>query len=164
MTDGSREPVLVLAVGNLLLQDDAAGLRLAALLAPGEGRGYEVVDGGTQGIALLGQLEDRRALIVLDAVSLGAAPGTVHVLAEDELGRLRARRETSAHEGNALTLLELSRLLGVAPASITVIGIEPESVRTGIGLSPAVEAALPLAMKEVACLLQELGIEEAVCA
>lgn len=141
MTAGSTD-ILVLGLGNLLLSDDGLGLRLLKALAA-EGAPAEFLDGGTQGLALLSHLDGRRALIILDAVALGAPPGAVHVLQGDAI---TAHRAATAHGSNALELLAIARLLGDLPPSVTIIGIEPDCIRTGIGLSPAVEAALPEAL------------------
>jgi len=70
MTAGSPKrpqdvaPVLALGLGNLLLGDDGIGLRLVEKLAEENGFGdaVEFVDGGTQGLALLGCLADREAV------------------------------------------------------------------------------------------------------
>lgn len=150
---------LVLGLGNLLLGDDGAGLRLLAELERRRnwGPGIEFVDGGTQGLALLGYLSGRRALLLLDAVALGAAPGTVHLLRTAELEALGAARATTAHEGSARELLAAARLLGECPAEIVVVGVEPEQVRTGIGLSPVVEQAIQLAAERAAAILEQSG-------
>jgi len=141
MTDGLAD-ILVLGLGNLLLGDDALGLRLLEALAS-ERSAAEFLDGGTRGLALLPYLAHRRALIILDAVALGAPPGTVHRLQGDTLS---AHRAVTAHGSNALELLAAARLLGDLPPFVTIIGIEPACIRTGIGLSPAVEAAIPEAL------------------
>src|SRR5271157_189086 len=99
---------LVLALGNTLLRDDGVGVEILHALereAAGWGDEVDFVDGGTQGLALLGVLSGRRAAVILDAIALGAAPGTVHVLSADDAARLRSRRSTTAHEGNAGELL-----------------------------------------------------------
>ena len=74
-------PILVLGLGNVLLQDDGVGPALLGLLETLHGKDDRVqfVDGGTQGLALLGYLSDRQAVLILDAVALGAEPGSVHV-------------------------------------------------------------------------------------
>jgi hydrogenase maturation protease len=161
MTRGLAEPVppvLVLGVGNSLLSDDGAGLRLLnELRDPDQWPDrVEWVDGGTQGIALLGVLSQRRAAIILDAVRLGSAPGTVYVLGMDDLRRFGAPGSVSAHEGNALQLLGAAELIGELPEHVTVVGIEPASIRTGVGLSPPVEASLPHAKEVVLRLIGEL--------
>jgi len=148
MTPGSVErPVLVLGVGNALLGDDGAGLLLLAELQrdAGEWSGQvEFLDGGTQGLALLDRIASRPALLVLDAVALGAEPGTVHVLRG---WKQAGQRASTAHESNVAELLQTSALLGECPAQVTVIGIEPAQLTTGIGVSAAVSKAIPEAVE-----------------
>ena len=43
-------------------------------------RTVEFLDGGTRGIVLLSYLENRKALLILDAIALGDAPGSVRVI------------------------------------------------------------------------------------
>ena len=144
MTTGSPD-TLVLALGNQLLSDDAVGLHVLERLD--RRPEVEYLDGGTQGLALLGVIAGRRLLIILDAVQLGAPPGTVCELRRDDLAVLRARRASSAHDGNALELLAVAELTGDLPAEIHVIGVEPKHLATGIGLSPEVSAAVPNAVR-----------------
>ena len=155
MTGGLAEPVppvLVLGLGNSLLGDDGAGLRLLEELRGTGGwpESIEWVDGGTRGIALLGVLSLRHTAILLDAVQLGAPPGTVHVLGMDRLRRFAGVGVgATPHESNALQLLATAELTGDLPEHVVVVGIEPEFVRTHLGLSPVAEAALPRAMEVV---------------
>ena len=156
-----QPPVLALGLGNLLLGDDAVGLRLLEMLqAESADPRVEFVDGGTQGISLTGYLANRRGVLVLDAIGLGAAPGTVHVLRRDDVTNMRARRASNAHEGNGLGLLETARLLGDWPDEVAVVGIEPACVRTGIGLSPEVETGLQDALSEAREILRDYIGEE----
>lgn len=154
-------PILVLGLGNLLLSDDAVGLRLLQELA-GEtsSQDVEFVDGGTQGLALLPHLADRQAVLVLDAIGLGAEPGTVHMLCGEDVRRLRSRRSETAHEGNGLTLLETARLVGEKLPNLVVIGVEPARVRTGVGLSPEVVVGARRALRQAKHVLKEM---ETIC-
>ena len=158
MTVGSVEPkpVLVLAVGNQLLSDDGVGMVLLDELARGSWDArVEFVDGGTQGLALLGRLSGRQSLIVLDAMALGSTPGTVHTVRSPSLRQLNPTFAASAHESTAIELLRFAALLGELPPEVVLIGIEPESLTTGIGLSPAVGAAVPDAVKRARIILEE---------
>ncbi|MCZ2152151.1 MAG: hydrogenase maturation protease [Bryobacterales bacterium] len=151
-----RAPVLVLGIGNALLQDDGVGLRLLERVkeTAGPAPDCEFIDGGTQGIALLGYLTGREKLVMLDAIGLGGEPGTVHVLRGGDIEGFRARRAATPHEGNALELLAMAKLLGEEPGEVVIVGVEPAAVRTGIGLSDAVEAALPRAAAAVKDILE----------
>lgn len=172
MSDMQRErgdrppPVLVLGLGNLLLHDDAVGLRLLAGLQErhGEDPRVEFVDGGTQGLALVSLLQDRPAVLMLDAVQYGAAPGTVHRI-DDAFARVprgNAGADGGAHQMNAGDLLLAVRLLGSVPRRAAVVGIEPAIVRTAIALSPAVTTALPGATAVAHDVLRALLTTEVV--
>lgn len=140
-------PVLLLGLGNPLLSDDGAGQELLSRLtsdASQWGGQVEFLDGGTQGLALLGIFEGRKAVIFLDAVRLGDKPGAVHVLNGEEVARM-GRRAATAHEGSAPQILAALELLGEMPPEITMIGLEPERIQTGVGLSPPVQAGLGVA-------------------
>ena len=70
-------PILVLGLGNMLLHDDGVGPALLAKMSEDQSRWrdeVEFLDGGTQGLALLGRLSGRRALVIVDAVRRGDAP------------------------------------------------------------------------------------------
>jgi len=54
----------------------------------------------------------------------------------------------TSHEGGAGTLLALASLIGALSEDVMVIGVEPEVVRTGIGLSPAVERGMAQAIED----------------
>jgi len=155
---GGPAPVLVLGLGNLLLGDDGIGLRLVERLAEEQGFGdaVEFVDGGTQGLALLGCLADREAVLVLDAVGLGEQPGAVHVLRGPALEQIRARRASTAHEGNALELFMTARVLGLAWKEVAVVGVEPANVRTGIGLSAPVERSMEQALARARQIVEDM--------
>ena len=160
MTPGSAEPrlapVLVLGLGNLLLRDDGVGLELLRRLeaATTLSDGVEFLDGGTQGIALLPWVAGRRALLILDAIALGEPPGTVHMFEGPDLPQ--ARPGLSAHEGNAGELLATAQLIGDLPETVHLVGIEPDEIRTGTGLSPAVAAAVPRGVKAARHALEAL--------
>jgi hydrogenase maturation protease len=149
MTAGSveRAPILVLAVGNQLLSDDGVGLVLIEELEREMRTGsVEFLDGGTQGLALLGYLSGRQALLILDAVALSSPPGTVHVLSAARLPSWTPT-SSSAHESSAVELVRYAQLLGDLPENTTIVGIEPAAIATGIGLSSVVANAIPNAKR-----------------
>jgi hydrogenase maturation protease len=84
--------------------------------------------------------------VVLDAVARLAPPGTVMVLSGEQALAVNAVTTGTAHEGGAAALLAIASLTGDLPGRVVVVGVVPEIVRTGIGLSPAVERALAAAI------------------
>jgi hydrogenase maturation protease len=141
-------PVLLLGLGNPLMSDDGAGQELLSRLACHAsewGERVEFIDGGTQGLALLGTFEGRKAVVFLDAVRFGDKPGAVHILTGEEVARMGRRAATTAHEGSAPQILAALQLLGETPSEIILIGLEPEKLQTGIGLTPSVQAGLGVA-------------------
>jgi hydrogenase maturation protease len=152
-------PILVLGLGNTLLCDDGVGPalldRLSGSAKQWDGQ-VEFMDGGTQGLALLGHLSGRKALIIVDAVKTGAPPGTVHRMTLAELRDVNPGHGSSAHEGNAGELLAAAQLLDELPARLFVVGVEPKKIVTGLGLSTPVQRALSEASREVNELLTQL--------
>ncbi len=141
-------PVLILAIGNPLMADDGAGQEILSRLesdAQKWGHDVELVDGGTQGLALLGKFEQRKAVVFLDAIRLGYKAGAVHVLNGKDVIQMGRRPASSAHEGSAPDILRALQLLGETPEEVALVGIEPERVETRIGLSPAVQNSIGLA-------------------
>jgi hydrogenase maturation protease len=159
---GDTAPVLVVAVGNVLLGDDGVGqevLRQLDRLAGRWGERVEFLDGGTQGMALLGFLVGRRAVVFLDAVALGAAGGTIHHLRNQEVLAATPRMGMTAHEASAGELLRAAALVGALPAEVVVVGVEPANLETKVGLSSAVQASVPAAVRTAAEVLDELVSE-----
>lgn len=147
--------ILVLGIGNILLRDEGVGVRIAEALIAASGssgidlpRGTRVVDGGTLGLDLLPLFDEARAAILIDAVNLGLAPGTVVVLRGEQVGAMPGK-PVSAHELGLVELVEAARLVGNLPASISIVGVEPADISVGLELTSAVQAAVPRAMELV---------------
>lgn len=147
--------ILVLGLGNPLLEDDGTGLVLLERL---RARGpwppdVEFVDGGTWGLSLLPALEDADRVLILDAVRTGAAPGTVRCARDDAVPRLY-RNPVSPHQLDLGEVLAAATLLGTLPAVLAVVGVEPERTEgLHVGLTAAVTAALDRATEEACRLL-----------
>lgn len=146
---------VVLAIGNVLLSDDGVGAKvLAALEAhssfPADTR---LVDGGTLSFSLEAELDDCAGLIVVDASRLGAQPGTVECLEGQAMDRLLQKSGRSVHEVGLADVLDVARLTERLPSHRALIGIEPDTIDWGETLSPAVQAAVPLAADRVLGLL-----------
>jgi hydrogenase maturation protease len=145
----SRGPVVAIGVGSVLHRDDGLGPRLIAELRsraatdpatlPADVR---LVDGGTTGPAVLEHLVDARALLLIDAVDIGLAPGTVTMIPGDRIARRAG--------GGVESLVALARLAGRLPDALAMVGVQAADLGAGTTLTPEVEAAIPAAT-DAAC-------------
>jgi hydrogenase maturation protease len=146
---------LVVCVGNPLVGDDAVGCAVHEALAvrpPVPGVQLEFVAVG--GLRLLDLLEAQPLLVVVDAVELGAAPGTVHVLPWDALPP--PVTATTSHGVGLRETIEVGAALHPErmPAEAFLVGVEGRAFDTlGSALSPEVAAAVERAADAVAQLL-----------
>ena len=151
---------LVLGIGNLLLSDEGVGCRCVEELE----RRYVLppavscVDGGTAGFELLPLVEDAQALIIIDALKDGRAPGTLVLVENDAVPRLMLTR-TSPHQIGICEVLATAQLTGKVPKRLLFFGIEPKSLEVAMGLSPEVSQALDKALDAVVSSLRDLGHE-----
>ena len=131
-----------MCVGNPWRCDDAAGLKVASLLRGTLPAGVELLEREGEPTALIDAWEGADVLWLVDAVSSGAEPGTLHRLdaSEHELPQDLFRRST--HHVGVAEAVELARVLGRLPGRTIVFGIEGASFAIGDTLTPAVAAAI----------------------
>ena len=151
-------PLLVLGLGNMLLEDDGVGVSAVALLKDRYElpEGVRLLDGGTLGLSLLPHLEDAEAVILVDAIRADGAPGTFVRLDGDEVAPAVATR-LSVHQVGVADLLDGARWLDRYPARVVLLGLVPESMELGVGLSPRVRPALPALVERIAEEARTLG-------
>lgn len=149
--------VLVAGIGNLFLGDDGFGPEVVRRLAAERALppGVRVADYGIRGMHLAYDLIGTYdTLVLVDALPGADTPGEVVVLriGVDDLGG----GDLDAHGMNpAAMLASLDRLGGTLPDTY-LVGCRVSTVEEGIGLSPAVEAAVPVAVAAVADLVERL--------
>jgi len=133
----------VLGLGNLVMSDDSAGVRVVQGLM-GRHRFPDrvtLMDGGTLGLDLLPYLEGVDRLLVIDAVETGSPAGTIVRLAGDEIP-LALATKVSPHQMGLKDLLTVADLQGHAPPEMVLWGVQPGSIEMAMELSPEVAAAI----------------------
>jgi len=154
--------VLVAGIGNIFLGDDGWGVEVANRLAPLPMLdGVRVVDFGIRGVHLAYELLDGyETLVLIDAMPMGEAPGTVAVIEADvpvaAAGNQDEGTFVDAHSMNPGVVIALLAGLGASVERILVVGCEPDDVDEGIGLSPAVAAAVDDAVETCRELVAEI--------
>jgi hydrogenase maturation protease len=151
--------VAVVGLGNLIFSDEGVGVHVVRRLAEAYGFPDEVVliDGGTSAIDLLDQLVEAEHIIFIDAAQTGGPPGSIVALQGARLP-VWFRERMSPHQIGLADLLATLSLMDHTPESVTLIGIEPQSMELGTELTPQIDAAADEALVKVLEQLAALGV------
>lgn len=151
--------ILLLGLGNLLLQDDGLGIRALELLQDRYDLPEEVdcIDGGVLGLELMAHVEGRTHLLAIDAVQTNQAAGTLVRLEGDEIPK-GLTIKLSMHQVSFADILALSTLRRTLPPRLVVWGIVPSCLESGVGLSPLVANQLENLVESVMGELHQWGI------
>jgi hydrogenase maturation protease len=149
---------LVLGIGNVLLQDEGVGVHALHEIERRFELGDEVelLDGGTAGVELLRYLDGREHVIVIDAIAAGHQAGTVFRVEGEDVPRLFHVR-ISPHQIGLSDVLATALITDALPATIVMFGVEPHAIKTGLSLTPVVEASLDKLVDTVVGELRRLG-------
>ncbi len=162
-TANSNASILVAGIGNIFLGDDAFGVEVVrALLKRPLPDQVLVRDFGISSYDLAYALTEAYATaILLDAVMRGEAPPGTTYLIQPELEHLPplASGAGDAHTMNPVVVLQMAKAFGALPPNLYLVGCEPavlDCENGALGLSPAVQAAVPQAVALVESLLARL--------
>ncbi len=158
--DKSAKNILIIGMGNVLMQDEGVGVRAVEAL---EDRylipyGVTVVDGGTTGMELFEPIRKCSRLIVADAVNTGDPFGTLVRIANEQIPAF-FQTKLSNHQLGLSDLLALSTLKGEAPRHVVIIGMVPHSLENKLGLTPEATAGLADMVDRLVVELAALGVE-----
>lgn len=160
-----NDQVLVAGIGNIWMMDDGFGSEVARkLTALDLPDGLIVIDFGISGLDLTYELQKGyRALVLVDISRQGGNAGNLYVMQVDE-----SQVETDAQNGMMMdphgmdpeTVLKFIKSTGAWPGKVVVVACEPTAVEDfGLGLSPAVEAAVDGAVDLVLSTVRDLQAE-----
>lgn len=151
----SDASILVLGLGNTLMQDEGVGIEALHRLASDYDWPTTVtlLDGGVMGLELLPYLEIADAVLILDAVQTGAPPGTLTRLVDDEIPAVVALK-MSVHQIGLQETLAMCRFRGTLPTRLVLWGVVPASLEMGTDLTSIVadqmDALTAAALSELA--------------
>jgi hydrogenase maturation protease len=143
-----RLPVRVIGCGSPR-GDDAVAWEVIRRLGEERlvaGVALHAVEGGHQ---LLDLLDGRGTLLLIDAVSSGAAPGTIHRFDWPKLP-IESLRPGSTHDLGPGEALRLAGTLGLLPPRVVVWGIEAACFEPRTEIAAAVVAVVPELARRVA--------------
>jgi hydrogenase maturation protease len=167
MTPALEKQILIAGVGNAWLQDDAFGAEVARrLVQRALPPGVSVMDVGTSGLDLAYEvMRGYSALVIVDVSRQGGEPGTLYVIdveSDDVPASIEDGETIDPHSMDPMTMLRFVRVMGGWPGRVQVIACEPAEVHdVGVGLTPAVEAAVDRAIDLVLDTVEELRSDAA---
>ena len=134
--------VAVIGIGNVLMSDDGAGVKVLELLQGKLPEGVTTIELATGGMTLLHKLEGLDTAIICDAADFGGTPGEVRVFSPDEIESVKTIGY-SLHDIDIMKVLEMAKELGHLPGSVFIVAIQPVNLSFSEELSPEVAASLP---------------------
>ncbi len=151
-----QNSVLVLGIGNILMNDEGVGIHVVSKLEQEGFTGADLIDGGTGGFHLLGFIQSYKSVIIIDASIDEFPTGNIRILhpkyAKD------FPKQLSAHEIGLKDLIDAAFLLGNMP-ELHLVAISIKNFQEmGMDLTPDVEATIPEAVKCVKNLVKILNI------
>jgi hydrogenase maturation protease len=157
-TEAAATQTLILGLGNILLSDDGVGIHVVRALETREREGQishviALRDGGTIGLSLLTEIEEFGALIVIDAMEMGAKAGAVCAFEGAAMDAQLCGKKRTAHEVALADLIMAAQLAGCAPEQRALVAIQPEITTLGLEPTASVQAAIAPACTAVEDLL-----------
>lgn len=151
-----RKPLLVVGIGNLVLQDEGFGIHVIQALEQRKAlpEWVDLLDGGCAGLHLMGVLQNYDHVIVVDG-SLDSYPkGTVRRL-HPKFGEFPPL--ITVHEIGLKDVIEALSLTGYCPEIEMVVCSVSKYDSLGTSLTPPVEKAIDSAVEEVINAVTEYG-------
>ena len=156
--------IVVVGCGNPNRLDDGAGIEVLRML---EARGVcrdaqnvRLLAAGTDGMATMFAARGCRTLIVVDACRSGSEPGAVFEVPGNELEQ-SYKASLNLHDFRWDHALFAGKKIFREdfPSDVMVLLIEAETVDLGMGLSPAVSAAVAKVADRISGLIQARLLE-----
>lgn len=145
---------VILGLGNELLGDEGVGVhavrRLQQEILPGS---IKVIEVGTAILDALPHFEQADRIIVMDAMKSDGPPGTVYRIPLDQCSGSACI--ASMHGFDIFRVLALAERH--EPPSVTVFGVEPQSLGWSMDLSPQVADSMPYLIEAVLKEIQQVS-------
>ena len=149
MIENNIRKVLFIGVGNEYRSDDGIGLVVARQIREKQIPFITVKEESGEGASLMNAWQGFDDVILIDAVSSGAKPGTIV--------RFNATKEIiptkffhySTHAFGVAEAIELARALNTLPSNFIIYGIEGAIFTAGIDISPVVQESAKIVIEQV---------------
>ena len=137
----SKASIVIIGMGNEFQGDDGVGPFVVQELRAQELPEHVVSFPCREGLALMELWRDKEIAILVDAVTCGAAPGSVFRFEAQMASPVNPSFRGSTHNYGLPEAIELGKTLNLLPHHVIVYGIEGKRFDAGRGLSLDVETA-----------------------
>lgn len=140
----SKAKITILGIGNTLFSDEGVGIHLLPMLetALKDYDNVEIIEGLTDGMRLLGPVEDAENLIIIDAINAGKKGGTIISLFGEDIPAYFGVK-MSIHQLGFQEVLLAAKMRDRYPKQIAMFGMQPTSLDLGIELTDANREKMP---------------------
>ena len=130
------QPITILGIGNTLFSDEGVAIHLLPILekALRDYENIEIIEGSTDGMRLLGPVEDAENLIIIDAINAGEPGGTIIKLEGDKIPAYFGIK-MSIHQLGFQEVLMAAKMRECYPKRIVMLGMQPTSLELGVELT-----------------------------
>lgn len=152
---------VIIGMGNEFRTDDAAGILVAKSIRERLKSSIQIVEGVSEGSALMDAWRDTRMAIIIDSVVSGAEPG--HIYKFDALEEVLPEeyfRGYSTHAFSVAQTVQLARTLEILPGRLVVYGIEGANFTTGTDITPEVSRAIEKLTETIVNDIESLALAE----
>lgn len=136
--------ITVVGVGNIIMQDEGFGVECAKQLE--KITDYpdfvQILDGGTLGMDLMPYITGTKKILFIDAINIEAEIGSYHEFTGDDLNAY-FKNKISVHDLGLNDLLAVLKITDNPVEEVAVIGVKPDVVSMGVGLTDKIAAKVP---------------------
>ena len=140
---------VVIGIGNRFRRDDGAALRVIEILSDLVPASVLRVESDGEPTRLIDSWTDVELAVVIETVRRGDPPGTVASVEWEGWAPATTHQEHGSHSLGVLEAIALGDAVGRLPARLRIVGIEPEDLGWGEGLTPEVGRATERAARLV---------------
>jgi hydrogenase maturation protease len=148
---------VVIGIGNRYRRDDGSALRVIDALAGRAPASTVVLESDGEPARLIDSWADVPLAVVVETVRKGSIPGSITCILWDEHAAPSHRGEHGSHSLGILDAIALGQAVGLMPRALRIVGIEPQDLGWGEGLSDAVAASIDSAADLVLGYLGQPG-------
>jgi hydrogenase maturation protease len=151
--------ILIAGAGNPIRRDDGVGpyviSQIKHMSHDNKRHIIKYIDVGTDGLVLFDMMQHYTHALLVDAVHMNSSPGTIKVFTPEDAKINIYDDSLSTHTLGLATLIHLLEQFNIK-TSLKIIGIQPEDISLGEGLTQTIQTKLNKLLHTVAFEINQL--------